>query len=497
MSSDTIIYRRPTADLLATTGNVDAARSDQSVIYEALVVDVILDHTHPEYSHRDGYNVGTIKVRIFNVNQTLDDSLLPWADPVDLTFHEMPLIGELVTLYKIRGNFFYSKKIPLARRQQENGMLNLNAALNNRGSNTLANAVANQSELSPDTHKFGEYFKPDNRIRQLKHFEGDILFQGRMGQSIRFGSSQMDPSSEGMAPNIVLRTGQGKDLEKTDISIDTVFGVLLEDVNKDASSIWMTADQVVPFEPTTLRAGSFVRSVANPPQKFDKAQVIINSDRVVLNSKKTHIMMFANEGIHLNSFKDTTIDTDNNIILTANIDIRQNASRNIENIADHDFTVHAGNEILTLAIGKTSMLSDKIYVGSVDNDKEPMVGGTSLSKFLARFILALTATKMGTPPASFLSTVNTMTHVITPTGPGRLAPAVVSALSALYKDLVPTNSGQKKPAAFAGAIFNSEDNFVMLANEIPKMEKNEFEPGEQIKTENNKWILTEPYYRVL
>jgi hypothetical protein len=499
--SDRVIYRRPTGDLLATTGGQDSARGEQNPIYEGLVVDIIVDHTHPKYSKVDGYNVGAIKVRIFDVNQTLDDELLPWADPIDLTIQELPLLGELVTLFKIRGNFFYTKKIPLAHRIQENGMLKLNVALSKRGINTVSQALPSGEENTVEKHQFGNYFKPDSRVRQLKHFEGDSIIQGRMGNTIRFGSSRMDPSSDSLAPNIILRTGQGKDIEKEEISIDSVFGLIMEDINKDASSIWVVSDQVVPFNPATVQAGSFMRSVEKKPQKFDKAQIIINSDRLILNSKLTHIMLFANEGIHLNSYFDTTIDTDRHIIFTANKDIVNKASRNIESTADEDIIAYAGSDITNISIEKTSFVADKLFIGTTDDDSEPIVGGTTLSKFLARLILALTHVETADPKTGQHTPTggpNAQIHVITPTGPGKLNPAIVTALDKLYKELQKQNPGQvKNKKDFAGAPFNSEDNFVMLVNEEPKMVLNEFKTGNQLQMKRPEWKLADPYYRVL
>jgi hypothetical protein len=427
--------------------------------------------------------------------------LLPWADPIDLTIQELPLLGELVTLFKIRGNFFYTKKIPLAHRIQENGMLKLNIALSKRGINTVSQALPSGEENVVEKHQFGNYFKPDSRVRQLKHFEGDSIIHGRMGNTIRFGSSKMDPSSDSLAPNIILRTGQGKDIEKEEISIDSVFGLIMEDINKDASSIWMVSDQVVPFKPATVQAGSFMRSVNKKPQKFDKAQIIINSDRLILNSKLTHIMLFANEGIHLNSYFDTTIDTDRHIIFTANKDIVSKASRNIESTADEDIIAYAGSDITNISIEKTAFVADKLFIGTTDDDSEPIVGGTTLSKFLARLILALTHAETGDPEKGQHTPAggpNTQIHVITPTGPGKLNPAIVKALDKLYKELEKQNSGQvKNKKDFAGAPFNSEDNFVMLVNEAPKMVLNEFKEGKQLQMKRPEWKLSEPYYRVL
>jgi hypothetical protein len=498
--SDKIIYRRPLPGLLSVSGDQDSSRGDQFPIYEGLVVDVILDHTHPSYSRIDGSNVGAIKVRILEVNQMLDDDGLPWADPLDFSFFEMPLIGEMVVIYKLRGNFFYKNKISFAKKLPENAFLNLNSTLSDRPNKKLRNVILNESELSADSHKFGEYWRPDFRVRQLKHFEGDILLQGRMGHSIRFGSSKIDPSSKGLAPNLILRTGQGKGVETDAISIDSEFGLILEDINKDASSIWMVSDQNIPFEPTTINAGSFYRSIETPINVFGGASITNNSDRLILNAKKTHIMMFSNEEIYLNSFKRTSIDTDNSIMLTANIDIIGKASRNIEYTADKDYNINVGGEYKSIVIGTTSFLSNKIFIGSADDEREPMVGGTSLSIFLARLINAL----MGAPvtigqqrqqesriniPQQISPAIATSAHVITPTGPGALNPVIVTALRTLYTEL---STGQ-----FTKSPFNSEDNFVNLQNERPVVELNEFQPGQQVMTDNNEWELSEPYYKVI
>jgi hypothetical protein len=260
----------------------------------------------------------------------------------------------------------------------------------------------------------------------------------------------------------------------------------------------MVSDQVVPFEPATINADSFYRSINSPTSVFDKASITANSSRIVLNAKKTHIMMFANEEIYLNSIKRTSIDTDEHILLTAKLDIFNRASRNIENVTDVDYVINAGRNLYSVTENITSIVSRKTYVGSEKNDLEPIVGGTSLSKFLARFILALMNTSIPTPPTAPSTGPNTTVHVITPMGPGMLAPGVVSALTKLYTELVPINSGQENNrSTFAGAPFNSIDNFVMLKNEPPKIEKNNFEVGEEYELEESEWILSEPYYRVL
>jgi hypothetical protein len=514
MAGDRYVYRRKPEGLLSTTDTAASARPLTSEFYEAIVVDVILDHHHPQYAKKDGYNVGCIKIRIFSVHNSRDDDLLDWADPIESSILEMPLIGELVILHKILGIFYYTRKVFLAHRIQENGMLQLNNALNNRSDKLKSKIATTKQELTVEDHKFGEYFKPDSRVRPLKHFEGDLLIQGRMGNSIRFGSSQMELSSPGMAPNIILRTGQGKDIEKTDASKESIFGLILEDVNKDASSIWMTSDQNIPFEPITINAGSFNRSIQAPPQKYGGAQILMNSDSIVLDAKKTHILMYSNEEIYLNSFKNTAIDTDSSIILTANLDIELKSSRRIDVHADSDVTIISGNDISLTAEGTMSLLAKKIYLGSSANDVEPMVGGTSLSMWLARLIQALMGVGITPPQLPYQLTGSPIpTTVVPPLVPGpaaivhglmgsmpvQLSQVVIAGLTALYAELIPPNAGSIKKLPYSGAPFNSSDVFVNMGNENSTLliEKNEFKKGEQIKTENNKWKLSDDYYKVL
>lgn len=515
MSRDRVSYRKPAqVESLLVNGGIDSARNEEFPIYEALVVDVIVDHYHKDYSPKDGYNVGAIKVRIFDVNPMMIEEKLPWADPIDITLYEMPLKGEVVTLFKCRSNLFYTKKIPIAHRVQENAMLKLNEALDGRPAQSVSAATTKEDELTIEKHKFGEYFKPDSRVRQLRHFEGDTILQGRMGNTIRFGSSKMDPTSKGMAPNIILRTGQAKDVEINESSTAAIFGLIMEDPENDVSSIWMTADQAIPFRPITREASSIDRSILNPIAKYDKASILITSDKVVLNAKQQNIMMFAHQDIYLNSLQRIGIDTDESILMSANFDLQVKTSRNADFVVDEDFTVKAGSDISLMAVDKSSVVSKKIYLGSVQNDVEPVVGGTSLSIFLARLITVLMGNGIAPPQIPYQATgapipttippppapgIATFSHVITPVGPGQLNPAIVAGLIALYAELALPNPGSLTPLPFSGAPFNSYDVFVKLANEDPTtgIVLNEFKPGKSVETKNNMWKLTDPYYKVV
>ena len=472
MSSDRVVYRPKQTGFLATSGATDSPTAVKDNFYHGMVVDVIVDHNHPEYAPKDGFNVGAIKIRMFGRDNTLEFEQLPWADPMDFEVKQLPLVGETVLLQKVLSKFYYYRRVPLTHRVQESGMLKIDELIDQRRINSLSKAASGGGEIDATPHKFGSYWKPDIRVRPLKHFEGDTIIEGRMGHSIRFGSSQIDPSTDSMAPTILIRTGQAKDIENEEAIKKGYFGLILEDVNEDASLIWMTSDQNIPFEPITIDTNSFYRSIQNPPHKFDKATILSNSDRIILNAKKTHIMMFANEEIYLNSFSRIALDTDNTIFMTAYNDISQRASRNIDHVADKNYVINAGKHMLVSVMDSVSTVSKKIYIGSEKDETEPVVCGQLLAKWLRDMLKAHLD-----PPF----------HVITPAGPGKLHPQVIAGLTAVLKRL----------NGMVDAEFNSRDNWTMFKNEGPVIELNAFSEGKQLETENNKWVLSDKsYYKI-
>jgi hypothetical protein len=73
----------------------------------------------------------------------------------------------------------------------------------------------------------------------------------------------------------------------------------LEDINKDDSSIWMTSNQKVGITPSNRTSVSNISQFSNP-------QVIINSDRLIFNSKKDNIIISSKKDIAISTSEYTT-----------------------------------------------------------------------------------------------------------------------------------------------------------------------------------------------
>jgi|ETN01SMinimDraft_4_1059930.scaffolds.fasta_scaffold11705_2 hypothetical protein len=208
--------------------------------------------------------------------------------PLETNIKEYPLPGEVVIVVEYFGDKYYTQK------------LNLHNSVN-------LNFHPGLSNISPDKQKFKIVdFKADPKIRQLQAEEGDLLFNGRFGQSIRFGSNiteivnaddsiEPDTGREN-SPNIIIRAGQGEEP-----TID--YKPVKEDINKDGSSMWMTSNQNVPLVPAVVGRYDLYR-----PKKFEGNQVILNSDRIVFNARGEDLNIYAKRSVNIISEKRIVLE---------------------------------------------------------------------------------------------------------------------------------------------------------------------------------------------
>ena len=165
----------------------------------------------------------------------------------------------------------------------------------------------------------GETFNERIDIRKLQPYEGDIIHEGRWGNSIRFGSTV----SGSIVPNpwssigtngdaiTLIRNGQHEE--------DTLPWVpQVEDINTDASSIYLTSTQLIPLSGSSTVYDSYFF----PPVKLNEysgEQIILNSGRLVLNSKSDSIMLSSFNTIGLNSVNSINIDSPSTVVKSKSV----------------------------------------------------------------------------------------------------------------------------------------------------------------------------------
>lgn len=160
--------------------------------------------------------------------------------------------------------------------------------------------------------RLGYTFIEKDNIKTLFPYEGDFIFEGRLGNSFRFTSTvnnaKYKPTWEGDKegdPLTILVNGHALEGDK--------WKPIIEDINKDNSSIYMTSSQRIPI----TAASENYKSYKKPPiavSKYDKPQIIISSDRILLNSKKDSILLSSKKSININSLESVNIDTKETIV---------------------------------------------------------------------------------------------------------------------------------------------------------------------------------------
>ena len=217
----------------------------------------------PDYSF-----LGTIRAR-FVESQETGDVIDEYIKPLSPHMVAYPLIGEVVNVAKHGNQMYYYQ--PLNIRNH----VNMN----------VANNVSTDPKVTAQTTEFN---------RHLLGEYGDIVFNGRFGQGIKFGS---DPFYQ--YPDIKITNRQSVPPHK----IQDEHYPHLQNINADGSSIFITSgparviDSLIPACVTLTT-----------PDVLDGDMITLNSDRLVFNSKNTDIHMFAKRNLNISANEEINLE---------------------------------------------------------------------------------------------------------------------------------------------------------------------------------------------
>jgi hypothetical protein len=286
--------------IVRATTNKNPNLATQPKAQVGKVYGVVLDDITPSnalFLKAGGYNgIGSIFYQDYNgsSNNTnggiIDLNTCKIAKPFHANMQNFPLIGELVEL--IDGPSPASQISTTTTQKYYTGVLNI---------------WNNVQHNSPDGVDNNKTFIESSDVRNLAPFAGDIIYQGRKGAGIRFGSTvklqsdrnEWSSAGEDGDPITILVNGY--------VTTDT--GSLVpnvEEINKEKSSIYMTTTQAVPLMPGTSIINK--KSYRLNPKDYNSSQIILNSDRITLNSKKDEILLFSNSIIELNTDSNININ---------------------------------------------------------------------------------------------------------------------------------------------------------------------------------------------
>jgi hypothetical protein len=304
---------------------VKQAISQANLIKAVRVLSVVLDENHPRFKELGEWNgLGIIEYE--DVNNPLPSPSLPTARALAGNFKNLPLVNEIVYLVG-----FPNTDIDTISSNTVEYYLNIVSLWNHPHHNayptspnslpptqqkdyvqTTGGNVRRVTDQSTEIY-LGKTFIERSNIHPILPFEGDILYEGRWGNSIRIGSTVKNTpnnwSSVGTNgdPIMILRNGQGVQTEEGWIPT-------IEDINNDDSSIYQTSTQKIPLKASSVNYLSYKNNPPQAPDQYAGKQIIINSGRLVFNSTLDHILLSSKKSINLNAVENVNIDSPNTTI---------------------------------------------------------------------------------------------------------------------------------------------------------------------------------------
>lgn len=415
-----------TLDSFGLSTNQSTGVGSSGEFYElemGVVLDIVLDETHTIFSQGNNVHstidaerwpadmegkmalrtdkdltwIGRALIRPVNSETSTRKENLAWAFPLDGNVSEYPLINELVIVVKYADKWFYTKKINLKNWPHNNLDFSVEPTITGKNNNELYvdpptpyQGPVSQTKFQGGTNyqgAAGRYFIANHKIRTVKRFEGDLLFESRFGQSIHLsaydsnrnndvGDPKNSDYTNGGNPMILIRNRQrplvkqGQTLRphpKLPPIVGTfqeknVGGYLEEDINHDGTSIHITTGQTISKWATTCYKKMFGtgEEVSAFSGKSSFKYPILNGDQIVINSDRLLFSSRYGETFHYSKKRYAVL-------------------------TDSEYTLDAHDQVVITTHTKTVINSPAIYLGEYDMTNEPVLLGQTAVNWLYEF----------------------------------------------------------------------------------------------------------------
>jgi hypothetical protein len=279
-------------------------------VAEVLEYDYTYSYIFPDEGKTNTDNLFALKVRSCS---TLFNNKFMIARPANAAIKKIPLVGELVLIYKT----FNEQSTKFKRRESWYyvGTVDLQGSINE---NMLPGIAGEKTQDEIDSTKPGRTFSRKS-VAPLQPFEGDTTIEGRFGNSIRFGSTvNISTTDRSVSDNNTLvptyyyvePTWKSPDNKTYSDPIIILSNgrqqlpnkqFIVENPNLDASSLYLTSNQIIQLnlsKPTTKN---------NP---FTGSQFIGVADKIILNAKTDIIVLDSKKAIVFNTPEEVRIGGD-------------------------------------------------------------------------------------------------------------------------------------------------------------------------------------------
>jgi len=350
----------------------------KSQLVAARVIDIVLDENHPKFDSVGQWNgIGAIFYEF--TNQSATGTTLSFALPYDSQIKTYPLVNEIVLLFSLPNqqqgqntsnqSYFYLKPLGVWNHPHHDAYPNPSVLISpsqlrdykatENGAVRQVTDGSTEIELNSPVNPSQNTFVEKTDIHPLMPYMGDSLLEGRHGQSLRFGSTAKSNSSinnnwssagTNGDPITIVRNGQ-----PTDVS-DKGWIPITENISSDLSSIYLTSYQKIPF---SIANENFVSYTTPPttPSQFVNPQIILNSDRIVLNAKTDSVLISGQNSVGISSNNSINIESTSEIDIASKL-VKLGSTNASQAVLRGDETV----EYLKILITELQNLSEALKV---------------------------------------------------------------------------------------------------------------------------------------
>jgi hypothetical protein len=359
------------------------------------VTSIILDNQHPSFRSWD--DIGRIFfTRITSPNQTPDPTENETAKPISPNTKHYPLINEIVYIMSLPDSsnaespnatsFYYFNPINVWNSANHNGIPEpFESTLPESQQRDIEQIEGGAPKKVTDDGvkiNLGSTFTEISSSKTLLPYEGDIIQEGRFGQSLRYGSTvSASISNPWSTPTISGSNGDPITLIRNSQHEDDspAWVPQVEDINKDKSSIYLTSTQQIPIEVSDSGSKGYYTydSSLKPPTEpniFAGEQIILNSGRLLFNAKTDSILLTSADSIKINSLNSVVIESPITVVQSKKIYLGDKAS---EPVILGDKFLSSFSRLLTQIITVAGVLQTPIGSGIPFTPNAPIAGAAT------------------------------------------------------------------------------------------------------------------------
>lgn len=261
------------------------------------ILDVHLDESKPSFPKTsedkpDYAFIGGILGRFVYSEQGKTIDKCKNFKPMNPSINNLPAVGEIVIGVQYLGQYYYTTQLNVFGNPNFNSQHGISRL---KRKNTLKSLFGLDTPNTDDkSAELGYYLKKTKDSRKLLPHEGDVIFEGRHGNTIRIGSDIKNENED--SPNIILNVGQSKD------EFPEPKQPVEEKIDTDGSSIYLTTNQKLEFTP-----GIESKVVTSP---YEGKNILLSSDRIIFNTKNGgDIGMFSHNNVSIGAVSEVVIES--------------------------------------------------------------------------------------------------------------------------------------------------------------------------------------------